>query len=427
MYGLIDRKPVLVAALALLSLRVGCGRTGLGPFTDDGVGDGAVDGGDEPDDGVSFIDPDEPEPDPDPPLDATCGNGIAEPGELCFLPQVTFWSRIDPCALDIADIDGDGHLDVITPNSDFEHSESSENLTSVLYGNGQGQLGEPVAYISGDDIPVGVRVGDLDGDGRPDLVVVNSDAGTVTVLLNDGDRQLVGAGRLAVGTSPVIADLGDVNGDGVLDLAVTASDHMSVALGRGDGSFDTPVPYSSPGMLWATRLLDINRDGIVDVVATNASENSLRTWIGEGGGSLFNAGGYEIPGAPLGFTNADVDGNGSVDLLVAHTFGMSVMLGDGEGGFVRVDEVTAGVDPRAVAVADFDNDGRLDAAIVNSSSQDVTLTIGGGNGDFEVAATYAVGILPSGIEAGDFNEDGVPDIVVSNQLSNSVGLILSNP
>lgn len=422
----------LRGSLCLLGvLLLGCGRTGfdlpLDEVADDGA-DGEHEIGPGMDGGAAFIDPEDPDqPPPDAPLPESCGDGIVQPGELCLRPQIEFWSRIDPCALDVGDIDGDGHLDVITPNSDFEHLESPLNYTSVLYGNGQGQLSEPVPYVSGDDIPVGVRLGDLDGSGELDVVVVNLDAGTISVLLNFGAQQLGDAGRIEAGTMPVIADLGDVNGDGVLDVAVTATDEVRVALGRGDGNFEAPRRFPQPGMLWATRLLDLDGNGTIDMLASNTTEAKIHVWIGDGHGELSERGSIAMPGLPLGISDADVDGDGHVDLLVAHSFGMAVLLGNGDGSFEAKADVEAGAGPRDVAVADYDQDGRLDVAIVNSSSQDITLARGRGDGRFVYAATYAVGSLPSGIEAGDFNGDGVPDLAVSNQLSNSIGLILSDP
>jgi hypothetical protein len=422
------------STLAGLLLLAACGRTGIDLPADEVADDGA-DAADELDgmgmeDGMVFVDPDDPDQPPIPPdrpPDASCGNGQVDPGELCFLPQVEFWSRIDPCALDVGDIDSDGHLDVVTPNSDFEHAESAQNFTSVLYGNGLGQLSEPVPYVSGDDIPVGVRLGDLDGSGDLDVVVVNLDAGSLTVLLNFGAQQLGDAGRVAAGTAPVTADVGDVNGDGVLDVAVAATDEVRVALGRGDGNFEPPIAISKPGMLWSTRLLDLDGNGATDMVATNTTAATLHLWLGDGNGQLLDAGSIDMPGLPLGIADADIDADGDLDLLVAHSFGMAVLLGKGDGGFSSEAPVEAGLGPRDVAVGDYDQNGWPDVAIVNSTSQDVTVALGRGDGRFDYAATYAVGSLPSGIEAGDFNGDGVPDLAVSNQLDNTIGLILSNP
>jgi hypothetical protein len=416
-----------------VSLLAGCGRTGIDLPGDRPAADGALDGdagdehGDGPgmEDGAVFLEPEEPMP-PEP-RPVSCGNGTVEPGELCHQPQIEFWSRIDPCALDVGDIDGDGHLDVVTPNSDFDHVESALNLTSVLYGNGQGQLSEPVPYVSGDDIPVGVRLGDVDDNGELDVIVVNSDAGSLTVLLNFGGRQFGDAGRVVAGEMPVIADLGDVNGDGVLDVAVAANDAVHLALGRGDGNFEPSVAFPQPGMLWATRLLDIDGDGDIDMLATNTTETAMHVWYGNGQGQLLESGRIAMPGMPLGIRDTDLDGDGRLDLLVAHSFGLGVLRGQPGGGFAPLINFPAGVSPRDVAVADYDQDGLLDVAILNSSSQDVTVALGRGGGQLEYAATWAVGVLPSGIAAGDFNEDGVPDLAISNQLSNSIGLILSDP
>jgi hypothetical protein len=412
-------------------LLLACGRTGIDLPGDDPVADGALEAGDElgdgpgMEDGAVFVDPEEPPPEE--PRPESCGNGMLEPGELCYLPQVEHWSRIDPCALDVGDIDGDGHLDVATPNSDFDHVETPQNLTSVLYGDGQGRLSEPVAYVSGDDIPVGVRLADLDGSGMLDLVVVNSDAGSLTVLLNFGEQQFGDAGRVGAGEMPVIADVGDVNGDDVLDVAVAATDEVRVALGRGDGNFEPSTGFPVPGVLWATRLLDLDADGATDMLTTNTTTATLHVWYGDGLGNLLDSGSIDMPGLPLGIADADLDADGNLDLLVTHSFGLAVLLGQPDGGFSPTTSVPAGEGPRDSAVADFDQDGILDVAILNSTSQDITVVLGRGGGELEYAATFAVGSLPSGIEAGDFNEDGVPDLAVSNQLSNSIGLILSDP
>ena len=421
-----------LVAFSAVGVLLGCGRTGIDIPGDDPVADGALEVGDEfgdgpgMEDGAVFVDPEEPEPPPEP-RPESCGNGTIEPGELCHLPQVEYWSRIDPCALDVGDIDGDGHLDVVTPNSDFDHVETPENLTSVLYGDGQGRLSEPVAYVSGDDIPVGVRLADLDGSGMLDVVVVNSDAGTLTVLLNFGDQQFGDAGRVGAGEAPVIADVGDVNGDGLLDVAVAATNEVRVALGRGDGNFDPYASFPREGVLWATRLLDLDGNGTTDMLATNTTTATVHVWYGDGLGQLVDAGQLDMPGLPLDIADADIDADGNLDLLVSHSFGLAVLRGMPGGGFSPMTNVTAGMGPRDAAVADYDQDGILDVAVLNSTSQDVTMLIGRGGGELEIHATYAVSSLPSGIEAGDFNEDGVPDLAISNQLSNSIGLILSDP
>ena len=419
-------------AVPVSLLLLACGRTGI-DLPGDTVADGTLDAGDADDDagdgpgmddGVAFVDP---EPVPPEPRPESCGNGMHEPGELCFRSQIEFYSRIDPCALDVGDIDGDGHLDVATPNSDFDHAESPQNLTSVLFGDGQGGLSEPVPYVTGDDIPVGVRLGDLDGSGMLDVVVVNSDAGSLTVLLNFGDRQFGDAGRVGAGAGPVIADVGDVNGDGVLDVAVAATDEVRVALGRGDGNFEPSVAFPQPGVLWAVRLLDVDGDGATDMLASNTSAATVHVWYGDGQGALLDGGRLDMPGLPLGISDADLDGNGVLDLLVAHSFGVAVLMGEPGRSFAPMTHVSAGVDPRDTAVADYDQDGILDVAILNSTSQDVMIALGRGGGALEIAGQWAVGSLPSGIEAGDFNEDGLPDLAISNQLSNTIGLILSDP
>lgn len=427
--------PVVAFALAA------CGRTDLGgDFGDDGFGDddglgddgrddapggpGAgrpVDGG--RDDGD--LPPPVPEPD-----ESGCGNGEAAPGELCYLPQIRFWSRIDPCSIDVGDVDGDGHMDVAVPNSDFDHLESPENFASVLYGDGFGGLSEPYGFLAGGDFPVGVAIGDLDLDGRQDLVVANSDTSAINAMLAVDVRAFGPPLGAAGGTGPVTAALGDLDADGLLDVVVTGSESGDVSMGRGrgDGTFgELRVLDDGFGFPWDAELFDLDGDGDLDIAASDNGASIVALWRNDGSGVFGRMNDLGVGWAPVGITAADVDADGDLDLLVASSIATHVRLNDGSGGFTLAEDIYAGVGPRAIATGDFDNDGRLDAAILANGSTDITIAVGNGAGGFTPAAQYPVGTNVSGIGAADFNEDGVLDFAVSNQWDNDVGLVLSWP
>src|SRR5262249_4560827 len=144
------------------------------------------------------------------------------------------------------DFDGDGLPDVV--------STAGDSLV-MLPGRGDGTLGSPVAVSAGDN-PVRLAVGDLNHDGHPDLVVLNSAAvgttpGGVSILLNDGRGPFRRAYSYAVGLVPQAVLLGDFDGDGRLDLVVASAGivttttskagSVSVFLGNGDGSFRDPA------------------------------------------------------------------------------------------------------------------------------------------------------------------------------------------
>ena len=416
-------------ALAMLPVLAACGRTGFGPV-DDGFADGAADDGEVP------VRPDQPRPDepdeppPPPPVDMEgCGNGRVEPGELCYLEMEIYPSRIDPCSIDVGDLDGDGHVDVAVPNSDFDHIESADNFASVLYGDGQGRLSSPNGFLAGGDIPVGLAIADFDVDGIDDMVVTNLESAAATVLMGMGARQFGPPLPVGMAEEPTIADAGDLDGDGFPDLAVTTRGNsaLMVALGNGDGSFAPAQEYMRAMSPWDVDFVDLDGDGALDVVVTDRDYSDLEVWYGDGQGNLIPGDPLRTGDYPLGLTPTDLNGDGLTDLVVAPFSGATGLRNEGGGEFWQSPEIPAGVDPREVAVADFDSNGTPDLAILNSGSQDITFAVETDYIDFVYADTMNVGTLPSGIRAADFNGDGVPDLAVSNQLDNNVGLIISNP
>src|SRR5262249_43275745 len=189
---------------------------------------------------------------------------------------------------------GDGQLDLITANND-------DNDVAVLLGDGQGGF----APAPGSPFPVGpspypLAVGDVNGDGKPDIITPNSKPGerTVTVLLGDGRGgfQPARGSPFAAAGRPYYIALGDVNGDGKPDLVVPHADdsRVTVLLGDGKGGF-APAPGSPVDLgsrAWAVAVADINGDGQADLVA--ATGEGVRVMLGDGRGSFKAA-----PGSPF--------------------------------------------------------------------------------------------------------------------------------
>jgi hypothetical protein len=142
-----------------------------------------------------------------------------------------------PAAVVIGDLNGDGRADVVAANR-------AANTVSVLMGNGDGSLQSRIDYPVG-TTPVGVALGDFNGDGKPDIATANFGTGTVSILLGNGDGSFRPKTDFLVGATPVSLTTGDFNGDGHLDLAVaaetTANDSVSILRGLGDGTFVAPV------------------------------------------------------------------------------------------------------------------------------------------------------------------------------------------
>ena len=244
-----------------------------------------------------------------------------------------------------ADVNADGLLDltvaggVANPSTYFVH---------VLLGNGSGGFGAQTAFLSGGSVPSGVDLGDFSGDGKPDIVVANT---------NGGDTQCTqGCGSLAF--------LSNTTPTGAATPTFAAAQTIpAVSFPQGTKPFDVKVA-------------DLNGDGNNDVAATNSGSNDVSSVLGNGSGG-FGAASYRAVGtSPFSIATADFNADGKLDAVTAN-FGSdnaTLMLGNGDGTFASATESYAtGQDPWAAGVGDFDRDGQLDAAV--SSTADDTVTV----------------------------------------------------
>ncbi len=166
-----------------------------------------------------------------------------------------------------------------------------------------------------------VAVGDINGDGRPDLAVANNDnPGTVSTLLGNGDGTFQTKVDQAPGFFAVSVALADLSGDGHLDLVVGYSGMVSVLLGDGHGSFGSRTDYSISGVPYGLAIRDLNGDGKLDVVATNDSA-SVSVYLGDGVGGLGTRTDLATGPAPRSVLVADVNGDGKLDVVTANASG----------------------------------------------------------------------------------------------------------
>ena len=334
----------------------------------------------------------------------------AQGNPAVFAPAVAYGSGGSQAAsAAVADVNGDGKPDLVVANACGSIANCAGSV-GVLLGNGDGTFQTAVTYGSGGQGALWVAIADLNGDGKPDLVVMNSCAnssdcsiGTVGVLLGNGDGTF--QPTVTYGSGGVYAEsiaVADVNGDGRPDLVAgnfcaNYTDHCSlngsvdVLLGSGEGAFQPPITYGSGGYgVVGVAIADLNGDGKPDLVVTNCGVSGC----GSGGA------GNGVLGALLG------NGDG--------TFRPAVTYGSG------------GVSAQSAAVADLNGDGKLDILVANlwvSSSNlngTVGALLGNGNGAFQTTQTYpSGGFRAHSIAAADLNGDGKPDIVVANIYADS--------
>ncbi len=331
-----------------------------------------------------------------------------------------------PTKLHSADYDGDGDDDLVL----LAARDSSSSRSSVTFlrsqGNGLFQLdtNHPLSSLTSvvaDELQLAL----LDTNGAPDVVTLNPSADTpgVSVLLNDGDGAFTPPVDVPTGLDPRSLAVGDVNGDGVPDLAVAGSGRLAVLIGDGLGGFGAPVePFGlEPGwFILAVRLGDVDSDGDLDIVAMDSARVlvSLNNGSGVFSAPVATAFAYEDNGVEL----ADINGDGLSDVVAiipGQGGGFSVLFSMG-GGQLSAPVLTtfasgqAAANPQDFALGDLNDDGLPDLVFAVYSDNAVHVWLNQGDGTFKPRKKGPL-VTPSGrppltVAIGDYNGDGKPDI-----------------
>jgi hypothetical protein len=356
------------------------------------------------------------------------GSAGATPAAVGFAPAVDYpvvaAGDASPRSLAVGDLNGDGKPDLVTANS------TADNV-SVLLGKGDGTFRTAVTYAVQSN-PVSVAIGDLNGDGRLDLAVVNSDSDSVSVLLGKGDGTFQAATNYLVGqigdTLSSVA-IGDLNSDGKLDLAVAdaTSGNVVVLPGHGDGTFASGVASNTGQQPVSVAIGDLNGDGKLDLVTADATSNRVSVLLGRGDGTFQAPVNDTVGQTPSAVAIGDLNGDGRADIASANRDSntVSVLLGNGDGTFQAPRSFAAGTLPVSVAIGDLNGDGRPDLATASSDAASVRVLLGDGDGSFEPATGFAAGQDPVAVAIGDLNGDGRPDLAVAARSANAVSVLLN--
>jgi hypothetical protein len=295
--------------------------------------------------------------------------------------------------LALGDVNGDGHVDLALA------SHESYNVV-LLYGDGRGSFrlapGSPIVMKDGREPHThGLRITDLNGDGHADLVTVNSnDDNDVAVMLGDGQGRFTRApgSPFTVGPGPYPLAVGDLNGDGYADLAVTStgfrtrpappapSDRLALLLGDGRGGFRRSDIPLRRGHTWFAAIGDVNNDRRADIVTTHGDAPLVSVLLGDGRGGF-----AEATGSPFSLGQqahyialVDLNRDGRLDVIAAAGTGIHGLIGDGRGSFAPAS--TAAFAPGRgmwkLAVADVNADSKTDVAASNIEADTVTVLLG---------------------------------------------------
>jgi hypothetical protein len=324
---------------------------------------------------------------------------------------------------------------------DFAGFEGSQVGVSLASGSG---WAAPVLLTTADGSYNSCfnALGDLTGDGKPEIVSVNCyELNTVTVYVNNGDGTFQpgiyydNTGDQDEGLSE--ATIADVNGDGKGDVVISnqGSGGISIMLGDGTGRVVAEtVTYGIGGFPWTAPLIaDFNGDGLMDVVASDDYFNMVYLQ-GYGDGSYRAAVTYPLPNSFDQYATsgsvaiADVNGDGIPDAIVGQTgnyasTGFVVYLGKGDGTFYPGVSYGESTSLRFVAVADFNGDGKPDVA-ASDTNNEIHIFLGNGDGTFAVGASPYAGSNPQNVVTGDFNHDGNIDLATPNVGAGTISVLL---
>jgi hypothetical protein len=332
-----------------------------------------------------------------------------------WFPQPIKWVPSDAMGIAAADVNNDGHMDLVVPGKDFHEIR-------IHLGNGDGSFTTLDDFFS-DDGPIDAAVADFDNDGNPDLALAKLD-GALSILMGNGDGTFGPETDYAPGPYAQLysVSVGDFNGDDVPDLlGMGASGEGGLAfLNNRDGTFEA---FEVPGETYFAGVADFDGDDLDDYAYPDQA-GTVEVHLSNGNGGFSGPWSFPVGDFPRAVTAGDVSGDGIPDLVVANTESndISVLLGSGDGTFGTEQRYWLGVPPDEllqpwyIVIDDLDGDGLQDLVVANWWSgypkPSLSLLYGTGAGQFTEAVTGdRMGGRAHKIAIADFDEDGAKDVV----------------
>ncbi|MBX7204620.1 MAG: FG-GAP-like repeat-containing protein [Bacteroidia bacterium] len=368
-----------------------------------------------------------------------------------FNPKVDFAAVSGNPHTILADIDGDGKLDITTANSNTANVSIMRNLMSAGAAVTTGGFATKVDITAGSG-PRIHQVADMDLDGKLDLLVPNYTSGNVSVIRNtstSGTISFAAKVDFTTGTNPFNVATGDLDADGKPEMVIANYGSGTISIYRNistpgtitTGSFSLSTTITTGSQAYCVAIADIDGDGKRDLAVANSGANTISlirnttTTVG----SITFAAKYDLStsSGAIGVKLADLDNDGKPELIATRANGATTVCvyrntatsgTIGAGSFAATVNLTTANTPQFFDVADMDGDGKPDLVLPNSSAVSFGViknncTTGTINtGTFTSVVNYTTGVTPTGLSTGDVNGDSIPDVAVANQTNNTVSI-----
>ena len=364
--------------------------------------------------------------------------------------------------IEVGDFNGDGKPDLLVSNECVSDADCTQSTVAVLLGNGDGTY-QPALVSNTGAVLASITTGDFNRDGKLDVAVNNAcpdigcTSGSVNVLLGNGDGTFRSPVSYASGGNAFSVEAGDVDGDGKLDLVVAnGSGSAGVLLGKGDGTFNPVSTFTTSASGNAAVFLgDFNGDSRLDlavvtgvygdsrldlavvtgVCGTVSCDTLINVLLGNGDGS------FQAPTGNQSFTGlvpqavalGDANADGKLDLAVVESCApttdtcvnefVNVLLGKGDGTFNGAKSSPLGSNNVTFAgFGELSGDGRPDLAVIDDTAASAAVLRGAGDGTFGLFGSYETeGAQPLFGVLGDLNGDGKSDLAVANECTDNQG------
>lgn len=338
-------------------------------------------------------------------------------GSTIFTSKKDFISGIDPSNVQIGDLDGDGKLDIITTNRESNTISIFRNIYDVS----KTIKFEDKKDLSTGNYPSAVSLGDLDGDGKLDLAVANFSDHTISTYHNAstiGNIVYNQKSNFTTGRLPTSLYIGDINGDGKSDIVTTNINDKAISI------FLNTTNQSNSNSVESSKILNFKNE-IERTVNSNIGRINFADKVD-----------ITLGNEPSQVKLADLNNDGKVEIIVSNFISNSISVllnetADKNISFSQIDDLATGLSPLSISVGDFDQDEKTDlsASLVggtvtvfrNISSENSLL--------FESKFDIQIGEFlsySSSINTSDINGDKKPDLAIANAGSNLVTLLINN-